>query len=79
MDQTFNEVASISDTAIALTNMNDESITEADNGLGVDIPSDAQKVQENEEKEEATDTALELSELREKVRELNERLLAQSE
>ena len=79
MDQTFNEVASISDTAIALTNMNDESITEADNGLGVDIPSDAQKVQENEEKEEATDTALELSELREKVRELNERLLAQAE
>lgn len=76
MDPTFNEDIIREDAPTALDNMTEDAIiTEENEILGEDIPSE---IQEDRENDAAADTELELKELREKVRELNERLLAQA-
>ena len=75
MEQTFNETITPESVSVALDNITEDAIiTEENDSLGEDIPSETQENQEDT----PMDTALELNELREKVRELNERLLAQA-
>ncbi len=73
MEQTFNEVTTMADEVTERLDSiaEDAIVTEADDGLGEDNTPDVQA-------EEDTDTALEISALREKVRELNERLETQA-